>query len=371
MTTTETPEYRKLALDSSNEMMDHDGDRGLGRYPQAALHIREAGFGRLRMGQIMSDSGDFVHAAEDWLSAAACFYLVPDLERMRDAFERVRRIDQAGHIPAERRDIHAAIKEREEQLRTLDEKLNQFRQEYGRMVGPTQTANPKTLEWLLRQVRELPGSPLLHANISNQALQLGLQPLAIESLDWALRFDPVSPHLAALRVSQLFAFGEPVRAAQIGRELLKSHPEMAALRITVAQALAFRAKDQVADVQVADWEAAIEVLQPIVGSGSANALERLMAISLAAILRHGLGHDTEYRRLLSSFDQMAEVVRSPAEQSIVARLRRDLPQVFPAPGPNGAAPSTVGRRHPPTEPDYATLCQVIGQLSPLTAGAPV
>src|ERR1700674_3025743 len=117
MTATETPEYRKLALDSSNDMIRHDARRGCGEYAGAALYISEAGSGRLRMGQIMLDAGDFPRAAADWLSAAACFYLATDLERMKECVERVRQLDREGKIPAERRDIHTALKEREAQIK--------------------------------------------------------------------------------------------------------------------------------------------------------------------------------------------------------------------------------------------------------------
>ncbi len=128
-------EYRKLALDSSNDMMDHDGEHALGRYPKAARHILQAGETRVRMGQLMFDEGQFAQAAADWLSAAACFDLVPDLERMRDAFERVRKLEHEGKIPPERRDIHAAIKEREEEIKTLEQKLNQFHQDSRHATG--------------------------------------------------------------------------------------------------------------------------------------------------------------------------------------------------------------------------------------------
>lgn len=127
MTATETPEYHKLSLDSSNDMIEYDASRALGRYPNAALHIRDAGIGRLRMGQMMFDAGEFAHAAEDWLSAAACFCLVPDLKRMNDTTELVRKLDREGKIPPERRDLHAALKEREGQLVELDRKEKQFR----------------------------------------------------------------------------------------------------------------------------------------------------------------------------------------------------------------------------------------------------
>jgi hypothetical protein len=120
MTATKSPAYRQLALDSSNDMIEHDADRTLGRYPKAAWHILRAGNARVHMGQIMFAAGEFVLAAEDWLSAAACFYLATDLGRMRVAFELAEKLDQDGKIPSERRDLHAALKQREEQIKTLE-----------------------------------------------------------------------------------------------------------------------------------------------------------------------------------------------------------------------------------------------------------
>lgn len=142
MSATTSSEYRKLALDSSNEMMDHDAERALGRYPLAAWHMLQAGKLRVQMGQMMFDAGQFTQAAADWLSAAACFYLATDLERMREAFERVRKLEREGKIPPERRDIHAAIKEREEQLETLSRKLAQLQTECKRVNSP------HSLDWI-------------------------------------------------------------------------------------------------------------------------------------------------------------------------------------------------------------------------------
>ncbi len=122
MTATETSEYRKLELDSSNDLIRHDARRSDRKYPEAALHARQAGLARLRMGQMMFDVGQFVSAAEDWLSAAACFYLANDLKRMRETFARAQKLVQEGKVPPERRDIHAALQEREEQLAVLDQK---------------------------------------------------------------------------------------------------------------------------------------------------------------------------------------------------------------------------------------------------------
>lgn len=349
------PEYRQLATDTSNEMIEHDADRGLGRYVEAALHIREAGLGRVRMGQLAYDAGDYPRAAADWLSAAACFYLVPDLMYMRQRVEQVRQLDREGKIPADRRDIHAALKEREEQLGELDSRLKRFWQDYGQMVGPMRTASQDSLSFLLRQVRELPGSPHLHAEISGQALQLGQKDLAVQSLECALRIDPGNPQLTALRASQLFDLGDSVRAAQVARDALAVHPEVGSLRILLAQALAFRAGPSGVGWKPEDWEEAIDVLRPLIENASANPVERLNAISLAATLRHGLGQETEYHRLLSIFDTLATTVSSPIGREVVTRLRRGLSQVVPQPVSVGNAPSA---RFTLVLPDLEPLLQV-------------
>ena len=187
MTGTIPSEYRDLALDSSNEMMAYDSRWVLGRYAEAAWHILQAGHGRLRMGQMMFDVGDLTQAAADWLSAAACFDLATDPKRMREALDRAQQLDREGKIPPERRDLHAALKEREQQFDELGRKLKQFRQD----EAPTIRARQICL--VAHPSRELPGSPHLHANISGQAMAHGQQALAVESLDWALRFDPRKP----------------------------------------------------------------------------------------------------------------------------------------------------------------------------------
>jgi hypothetical protein len=164
-------------------MMDHDAERALGRYPQAAWHMLQAGEARARMGQMMFDAGQFAQAAADWLSAAACFYLATGLERMRNTFERVKQLGQEGKIPPERRDIHAAIKERAEQLETLARKIAQFHE-------TRHASDQESLDWLLTQLRELPGLPELHSAIAQIATRLGQTARASENLTWAEKFAP-------------------------------------------------------------------------------------------------------------------------------------------------------------------------------------
>lgn len=270
MIATQTPEYRKLEIDSSNDLIEHDAGRGLGRYASAALHARNAGQARLRMGEITFPEGEYENAAEDWLSAAACFYLVPDPLRMRACLERVQQLAAEDRIAEGRRDIHEAISERESQLQTLEERLQQFWLEYSRLVGPARTASPDVLAFLIRHVREFPGSPQLHAEISGQALQLDRRDLAVEALDWAQQFDPESPHLAALRVSLLFAIGESERAVQSGMSALADHPEFEPLRFLVAQSLTFRSGPHPSSDSVANWIEARAVLQPLLDGGTSD-----------------------------------------------------------------------------------------------------
>ncbi|MBN9121901.1 MAG: hypothetical protein J0I06_22630 [Planctomycetes bacterium] len=340
-------EYRKLGLDSSNAMIEHDADRTLGRYPKAAWHILRAGLVRAQMGQMMSDDGNFTQAAADWLSAAACFDLATDPTRMREALDRVRKLDQEGKIPPERRDLHEAIKEREEELKALEQKLRRSHQDRQAVLGAARAANPEALAWLLTQVRELPGSPHLHADISDQAMALGQRALASESLAWARRFDPGSPHLALLQASQLFSLGEADTAAEIARAVLAEHPQMDDARFLLAQTQAFRAGADPNNWNATDWEAAINTLQPLVADGSPNTFTKLMAIGLVTTLLHGIGNEIEYRRALGVFDKLAESLLMPLARELTTRVRQTMPHVFARPGSNGS--------YVPAKPDYAAM----------------
>lgn len=79
-----SPKYRQLAIDSSNDMIEHDASRMLGRFVVAEEYARKAGMGRLDMGKIMLEGGEFTHAAEDYLLAGACFCLSRDRQAIKD-----------------------------------------------------------------------------------------------------------------------------------------------------------------------------------------------------------------------------------------------------------------------------------------------
>jgi tetratricopeptide (TPR) repeat protein len=350
-----TDEYRQLGYDTSNDMIRHDSCRGLGEYARAALHIRNAGAGRLRMGQMMFDEGNFAWAAANWLSAAACFDLATDPKQMREALDRAKRLFEDGKIPPERRDLHESLKEREEEFKALERKLNQFGQDAGRVTGQ------EALDWLLGQIRNLPGSPRLHVAIALRAGQCGQLPLAFAHLEWAETFAPEDPEIGALRVRLTIASGDLRRGIEMGRTLLGANPQLDHLRILLAQASTSRP-----DTQRSDWEEAIEMLRPLTDITSADVHGRLLALALVTILQHGLGHEAEYHLFLSSFDQLTLTIQSSVLSEVVSKLRRAFPQVFPKPG-SDEAPSTFGPNHR-AELDSSAL-RTFWSLLPPVAGA--
>lgn len=161
-------EYEKLSIESSNEMMDYDGDRGLGRYASAAIHLQRAGFARVRMGTIRFEQG--LHAAvADWLSAAECFFLAAQPERMKGCLEQIREF--AGRIPADRKDILGAIREREDQFLELqrrvtkdlpnpkrDDSWKQYKDAKPRQLGNLHERMKFVLEAMQKGERDKPGS---------------------------------------------------------------------------------------------------------------------------------------------------------------------------------------------------------------------
>ena len=335
MTVTDRPEYRKLRLDSSNDLMRHDGRRAEGEYAQAALHARQAGLARQQMAAMAFAAGEYVRAASDWLSAAACFYLVPDLDRMTASLYAAQQVEREGRIPAENRHVYAALREREQQAHELHERLTQLGTEYERLTAAKDDV--ATLAALLGDVRRFPGLPALHVRIYYHADRLGKLDLARQHLDWTRTLAPESPLAAALLVGVMLQTGNPVGAAKIGREALAEHPNVGLLRVRVAEATAAAAGDRSAGL-----EEAVGILEPLVDGSAGSELDRFVATSLAATLRYDLGQEAEYRQLKTRVDQLAGAATSPTVAAMVARLRAVLPHIFPPPGTNGAAPVAPG-----------------------------
>jgi hypothetical protein len=123
---TKADEYRELERESSNHLLEHDSQRTLGRYEEAASHALQAGKDRVRMGQLCFDAAEYPEAAADWLSAAACFLLAMARTQAGDILSVVHRLEADGKIPVDRPDLMAALRERERGLEELNHKVRQF-----------------------------------------------------------------------------------------------------------------------------------------------------------------------------------------------------------------------------------------------------
>ncbi len=340
MTVTETPEYKRLALESSNEMIEHDASRGLGRYPEAALHSKQAGLDRLRMGQIMFDAGQFGYAVEDWLSAATCFLLGGAEKEAETSLDLVAHLEQQGNIGQDRKDLRVALSERKKQLTELGQRRQRLLQQYGLTAGSSLAPSRAVLDFLLGQVKELPGYPLLHYALYRQADQLGDHRLAAEHLYWAWAFQPDNANYTALLGYQFIGLGKPGKAIEIGRGYLAAHPTAPPhVRLMLANALASDTGGH-----SPDQAEAIAVLRPLLEDPQTGVSFRLAAIGLGATFYYELGNGSEARRLVESFDRLAAHIQSPQGQTSVSELRAVLPQ----PSPNGAAadsPRLLPRDH--------------------------
>jgi hypothetical protein len=189
MTDLQEQEYRQLALDSSNLMLEWGGRWVLGRYEQATQAIRKAGQLRDRMGQMCFADGQLEYAAEDWLSSSDCYLKATDDKRAAAMLQRAEELQAQGHISSKRGDLLADIPKRGEEIRQLRDKVRAFRRILAEKGFPDRmTPDEDTLKFLLQQVRELPGFAPLHLAISRQASLLGHADLAEKHLHWATQF---------------------------------------------------------------------------------------------------------------------------------------------------------------------------------------
>ncbi|MDY3560845.1 hypothetical protein R5W23_002094 [Gemmata sp. JC673] len=352
-------EYRQLELDSSNDMMDADSRRALGRYVEAAWHHLQAGAARERMGQMMFDTGDRVRAAADWLSAAACFHLATNLQQMSEVLNRVHELVQQGSIPPERRDIRCALVERDEQQHALEHRMARFQHEYEEVRNNID--GQEFLTWLLGQVRDLPGFMNLQLAVAHRAMRLGQFPLALQHLKWAERLAPGSTDLKALRVALLLTQGDRTAGLQLGFELLREQPQMAPVRLLLVGTLAFKPS-----ASRGDWERALELLRPLCHARG-DWMDRLVPLALAVTLHQGLEHDDEYQQSLDEFNRLAESVTDPTGRTSIAALRGELPNVFLSRG--AASPVRTTPAPWASARDLSTMRGVFEKLIPLSGTA--
>jgi hypothetical protein len=346
MTGTTPTEYHTLALDSSNEMMAHDSRRVLGRYAEAAWHAFRAGDGRRRMGVLMRQANNFTRAAADWLSASACFCLATNPGLSRIGLMKVRELITAGHIPPERNDIHEAVREREDEITNLEERLARFLDEYRSRYESAPGATPERLEFLREHVREFPGFAPLHFAIYREAEALGEREAAVQHLRWAAEFGADEPEYVGRYGYQLISAGQPALAATIARHFLTKYPREASIRVLLANSL-------VADGNNQDHRGALEELEPVLTDPDTILNVRLVAAGLSGALWRVLKDQQQAERMFGLFNQLSARVGSPAERARVSAVREVL-----------AVPPSNGSEHPPTARDQLPTEPVRAELFP-------
>ena len=136
MTRTEEQEYRRLELESSNLLMEQDGRRVLGQFAESALAARRAAELRERMGHLRKQSGQFVEAVEDWLSASACYLQAHGLADAQAVIHELEELEQRGCIPAQRADLLAILQRRKQEV-------GEFIKKNGSATSPTEAIQQK------------------------------------------------------------------------------------------------------------------------------------------------------------------------------------------------------------------------------------
>jgi hypothetical protein len=95
---------------------------------------------------------------------------------------------QLGAIPEDRRDLLAALKDRQNEVQELGERLRRFDRQLERRRDGLQ-ATPSALVFLKDQLPELPASARLHALIASVAVELKDEETAARHAALAAFFD--------------------------------------------------------------------------------------------------------------------------------------------------------------------------------------
>ncbi|OYV88214.1 MAG: hypothetical protein B7Z73_08965 [Planctomycetia bacterium 21-64-5] len=285
-----TQRYRELERESSGMLLDHDSRRVLGRYEEAAFHALQAGRRRASMGKILFDAGDHVGAAEDWLSATACFMLATAEDQIRTLLDIVRRMEDDGDFES-RPEMSDILQQRDQELRALVGKRIALLRELALPEYQLDDSNKRALDFLLEQRRELPGYALLHYAISRQAMELGETEPADRHLVWAATFAPENANLIALLGYLRLRHRRRDRAIELAKEFLEDYPSAAGpVRIMLANALSGGHDEPL------DRERAIEVLRPLIDENWPDRKERIAALAISAALCYETGRKDELAR---------------------------------------------------------------------------
>jgi hypothetical protein len=327
-------EYQRLALESSNLLMEWDGQWVLGRYEQAALAALQAGRLRAQMGAILRDAGDWEGAAEDFLSAADCFVKASHREEGQNALDQARRMIAQEAAEAARPDLRQIARERDEALERLRQREQEVLDSFLARGYRPEVPDEDALRYLLPAVRDLPGLAPLHWFIFLQASKLGREQLAGKHLAWAAAFDPDNPDYAASLGYHLLERGERQRAIERGFTFLADHSDGAqAVRVMLAHALV-----PTPQASADDRERALAVLQPVIDDAAAEPRRRIGALVLSLILYYESGHREGVERTAQALQRIAATVRDDVQLRPLLAEARELVHDFGSRG-NGAVPT--------------------------------
>jgi hypothetical protein len=355
MTGTKAHEYDNLERESSSQLMEHDSRQVLGRYEEAAYAALQAGRGRARMGQLCFEAEEYVEATEDWLSAAACLLLATETKHAARVLDLLHRLDVDGKIPAERPDLHATLRERDQELTDLKERMQQFLRNLGLQGHQVDVADERTLRFLLDHVRDLPGFARLHYLIFRQASDLRQQPLADKHLVWAAAFEPDNPNLVALLGYLHLACGRPDLAVGLGKDFLAAHSsDSGSVRIMLAHALAADS-----GASLLDLEEAIDVLRHLIEDSEVDLRKRIAALALSATFSYELGREEDFIRNVQELDHLKDTIQAPELRSAIA----DFLGMMPRSEVNGTGEVQTGPRHLLPEGERKRLFQKVREMT--------
>jgi tetratricopeptide (TPR) repeat protein len=355
MTGTKAPEYRDLEHESSSQLMEYDSRRVLGRYPEAAYHALQAGCGRARMGQLGFEAGEYAEAVEDWLSAVECFLLATAPKQAAGVLNGLHRLEADGKIPEARPELLDGLRQREQGLKDLNQRVQRFLRDCGLQGHRVDVAADRALHFLLQQVRDLPGYPLLHYAIFRQASDLRKQDLADEHLIWATTLDPDNANYVALLGYRYIALGQPDRAVTLGNDYVEDHAsDNGQVRIMLAIALSSGSGDR-----PPDQERAIDVLRPLLDGTGGDVRKQVAALALSATFQYELGREQESAPLLQELDRLEGSVQDPELRQAITDFRG----IIPRPQVNGPGKDLTGPRRLLPEGDRLRLFQKAKQVS--------
>jgi tetratricopeptide (TPR) repeat protein len=317
MITATDKEYDDLTLKSSNLMLQGDSRKALGRYEETAQCYRQAGELRRSMGEAKYQCEDFELAAEDWLSAAACFVEATDAESARDLVLKVRELKAAHQLPAERQDLLTALQVREQEIAQLAKNILQFLNTFDVRGNSKVQTTEDPLAMLLVYRQTLPGFWRLHWAIFHQASVKSNGDLAFYHVLWASLFDPANVNIAAVAGMMQIKLGHPEIALEFGKEFLDADSANAA-PVRIMMALAYL---QLQPPKILD---AMDILRPMINDTDVDPRPRALAICLSAAIFQDSGSREEYRHLLDDLAQMGRQEMSPDVVAVVEEVQKLL-----------------------------------------------